>query len=263
MRNACPLPTRRPAALGLVAVLGLASLQLCCCEWGRTLEAAEVRPDAPRTVYAKPSARDANRLLFPDGAAKKFESTLLGVQTLRERAQERQVFFVSSMPRPTVPGASARLSAVVFVRQGDSWLAEAVERNIAKIGEKRMTDDPVDIPLLEIAPGRMAFLVPDGGYFQGIGEEGVRVLSYRPGHFADLGYVRVSANNQGACEEGTISKVACWEYKGRLSTQRGKSADYFDLRVRRTGERELKGRIVRATDVVYTFNGTRYTSRDD
>ncbi len=262
----CRPPARLREKAAVLACLTM--LALAGCDRPPAADASEANaPAAPIVAAEPPAARDAMALLFPKGAPKGYRLSLLGSQALPGAG--RQAVFISAEPTAPLPAAMDGIvvGAVVFAQTANGWRAETVQGHIATIGQVRMTDDPVEIARLGIGRASVAFLVPDGGYGQGISEEGSRVLAYDKGRFSDLGFVRTGANNQGACSDDEDSKggegIPCWEYTGTLSAQPGSSPDHFDLKVRRSGEHNVNGAIVPAKDVVCTFDGKKYVCPDD
>ncbi|MDD5035265.1 MAG: hypothetical protein PHE55_10965 [Methylococcaceae bacterium] len=266
LHTSIPLTTRRYLlALGCLSAFALAG-----CDDSKPVDpSVEGKAHAPLSAasLSAPDASEAMAALYPGGPPKGRKLSPFGVRELPGDDPSRQVAFIVAEETEPVQGSQLDVGAVVFARQGNGWRVESKHPHIGKIGDARMNEDPVDIARIEIGPGRIAFLLPSGGYNQGISEQGVNVFAYEQGRFLDLGIVFTGANNEGACIESddseTASAAPCWEYTGEILPQKGANPDYFDLEVKRQGEYAVNGAIVPVSDVTCRFDGKSYACPED
>ena len=165
---------------------------------------------------------------------------------------------------------SVKLSAVVFNKEGGSWVYLSKAKFFTDFGSwgDAVLNDPIKIEQ-NFSKNSTAFLIVSGWSGQGYTDEFTTIITYRDNKWQDLGSINTGSDNQGACDESEQAKStgdfkACWQNKGSLTVVRSKDLGYPDIIVMRSGTKSTKNNeVVTARGATYHFKKTKYSSDEN
>jgi len=156
------------------------------------------------------------------------------------------------------------ISAVVYQKKGDTWSIFSVSKFFTDFGSwgEATISSPVEI-LYDLAPRTVAFLIDAGWYGQGYLTSGKAIFALSDDGFRSLGYITLSENNAGACDDTIELFNKCWENFGSYAVERDPNGSFSTIRVTRTGtERGKDGNIIPVTNWIYRVTETKIYERE-
>lgn len=167
------------------------------------------------------------------------------------------------------------ISAVVYQKTGDAWMVFSVSKFFTDFGS--WGDAAVSLPveiLYDLATSTVAFLFDSGWTGQGYTTTGKAIFGLSNDGFRALGYITLSDDNVGACDE-TINEPKdpnkeplpigkkCWRNSGVYSVEQSPNRAFAAIRVTRTGtESDKEGNIVPASDWIYRLTAKNIYERE-
>jgi hypothetical protein len=170
---------------------------------------------------------------------------------------ESQEIYDSHVDAPTI-------AAVVYQQRGNHWQLDSKQLNLGELGSWGDVPEINFVPVLQLAPHHIAFLLESHFSSQGYTETGVTILAYRQQRWQNLGMVITGGDNHGACDDSpqhqNLILSACWEYHGEIVLgQASQYPDYPDLTVKYHGmSRDAQGSLTPVKNSTYRFDGSRY-----
>lgn len=161
---------------------------------------------------------------------------------------------------------SANISAVVYQLIGTQWQLFSKQLNVGNFGSWGNVPDIKNVPILQLSPDNIAFLIDSVASGQGYTEEGKGLISFNPKTktWKDLGFVQTAGDNAGACDDSPQPAdsllSACWKFTGEITLAKsGKNPDFPDLLVKHKGTTsDDNNKIIPISDRLYVFNGEQY-----
>jgi len=156
------------------------------------------------------------------------------------------------------------ISAVVYQKKDGAWSVFSASKFFTDFGSwgDATINSPVEIQY-DLAPRTVAFLFDSGGSGQGYSTFGKAIFALSDDGFRSLGYITLSEDNAGACDDTIELFNKCWKNFGSYAVERDPNGSFSTIRVTRTGtERGKDGNIIPVTNWIYRVTETKIYERE-
>lgn len=168
----------------------------------------------------------------------KFGSYLFGVtgtvnvffdEEYAESGRQMRAVMTRTVPEGAGCGyCSPLIGGAILVKEAGRWVVDASETYLTTMG--RVSQAP-QAELVKIGPERHGVLLSDEGQPMGYGYRTVLLVAQHRAGLTVVLELPVKEDNEGACVEPS----KCWGWSSDFQFTEGKSSDFFDVVVRRSG----------------------------